>query len=191
MATKGLTKESIVKEAIKLIEQSGKPDICLHEISRQLGIKTPSLYNHIKNTADLENSVFEYAINALINELKQAMQGKEKSDALRSFAYAYIDFAIRNKGLYLAIMSIPKSNNQEAKEIALPLLKLVIDTLSSFNLTNKNLIHYQRIIRAILHGFIAEIYLDYFYYYTEVSIDESISFAIENFIKEIECLENK
>lgn len=185
MVSKGLSKEKIVNEAIKIIEKNGKPDICLHEISRQLGIKTPSLYNHIKNTDELENSIFKYAIDLLVNQLELAIKNKEKDEAIKAFANQYIEFAIQNKGLYLLIMSIPKSKNSEAKQIALPLLNLVIDILKPYNLNKEYMVRYQRILRALLHGFIAEIYLDYFYYYSEINIKDSITLALENFAKEI------
>ena len=54
MSTKGLTKEKIIAEAIAYIEESGQSKISLHELARRLGIKTPSLYNHIKNTVTVK-----------------------------------------------------------------------------------------------------------------------------------------
>lgn len=53
MGAKGLTKDIIVAEAIAFIENTGQPVISLHELARRLGIKTPSLYNHIRNTKEL------------------------------------------------------------------------------------------------------------------------------------------
>ena len=64
MSTKGLTKEKIIAEAIAYIEESGQSRISLHELARRLGIKTPSLYNHIKNTRDLRHEIFRHAITS-------------------------------------------------------------------------------------------------------------------------------
>ena len=58
MRSKGVSKETIVSEAVKLIEENGQSSISLRELARRLDIKTPSLYNHIKNTKDLRHEVF-------------------------------------------------------------------------------------------------------------------------------------
>lgn len=50
MSAKGLTREVIVSEAVACMEHTGQPTVSLHELARRLGVKTPSLYNHIQNT---------------------------------------------------------------------------------------------------------------------------------------------
>ena len=62
MGAKGLTKEIIIAEAVALIEETEQPEVSLR-ISRRLEIKTPSLYNHIKNTKELQHAVFQFAID--------------------------------------------------------------------------------------------------------------------------------
>ena len=89
MSSKGLSKEIIIAEAVKSIEESGKSTISLHELARRLGIKTPSLYNHIKNTKDLQHEVFKYAIDKFVANQNAATAGKQKDDAIKAFAEAY------------------------------------------------------------------------------------------------------
>lgn len=54
MSAKGLTREVIVSEAVACMEHTGQPTVSLHELARRLGVKTPSLYNHIQNTRQLQ-----------------------------------------------------------------------------------------------------------------------------------------
>lgn len=75
---------------------------------------------------------------------KSATKNLVKDEAVKAFAIAYHTFATKNKGLYRLIMSIPSEVDGLAEE---------------------SIAHWQRVFRAILHGFISEEDLGYFYYY--------------------------
>lgn len=193
MKNRGLTKELIVSETVKYIEESGKSMISLHELARRLEVKTPSLYNHIKNTKELQYEVFQHTIDKFVKNQQLAIENKQKDEAIRAFAEAYYSFAIENKGLYHLIMSIPSEDDDKAKEIAIPLLKLVVEILSNYGLSEESIAHWQRVLRAILHGFVSEEYLGYFYYYKDVDLKKSRDIAIQCYLdglhREIELLD--
>ena len=127
MSAKGLTREVIVSEAVACMEHTGQPTVSLHELARRLGVKPPSLYNHIQNTRQLQREVFRYAIDKFVSHQEEAVAGKERDQAVRAFAQAYHAFAVENKGLYRLIMSIPSQEDDQAKELALPLLKTAVE----------------------------------------------------------------
>ena len=78
MGSKGLTKEIIVQEAVALIEESGQWVISLHELARRLQVKTPSLYNHIANTKDLQREVFRCKSTGLWKTRRPPSPGKKR-----------------------------------------------------------------------------------------------------------------
>lgn len=182
MRSKGLTKEIIIAEAVMYIEESGQSTISLHELARRLEVKTPSLYNHIKNTKDLQHEVFRYAIDKFVANQNAAIAGRKKDDAIRAFSEAYYNFAMENKGLYRLIMSMPLDNDDTEKEMAVLLLETVINLLSDYGLHDEALAHWQRVLRAILHGFISQEDLGYFYYYKDVDSKKSREIAIQCFL---------
>lgn len=182
MNAKGLSKEKIIDEAVHWIEMTGQPSISLHELARRLGIKTPSLYNHIENTRELQYEVFRYAIEKFVANQKAATQNLEKDEAVRAFAEGYHAFATANKGLYKLIMTLPSESDSKAKEIALPLLKTVVEILSKYGLPEEAIAHWQRVFRAILHGFISEEELGYFYYYKDADLKKSREIAVQCFL---------
>ena len=182
MGSKGLTKEIIIAEAVALIEETGQSTISLHELARRLEIKTPSLYNHIKNTKDLRHAVFQYAMDQLVANQAAAIAWKQQDDAVIAFAEAYYQFAMDNKGLYRLIMSMPQDNDDAEKEMAVPLLETVMDLLSDYGLPDESVAHWQRVLRAILHGFISQEDLGYFYYYPEIDLKKSRDIAIQCFL---------
>jgi len=182
MSVKGLSKERIVAEAVSCIETTGQPSVSLHELARRLGIKTPSLYNHIKNTKELQYEMYRYAIERFVDHQKEAIQGRERDEAVWAFAHAYYAFATENRGLYRLIMSIPSEEDDRAKELALPLLETVVEIFAHYGMKEENIAHWQRVFRAILHGLISQEDLGYFYYYDDVDLQTSRDVAVQCFL---------
>ena len=182
MGAKGLTKEIIIAEAVALIEETEQPEVSLHELARRLEIKTPSLYNHIKNTKELQHAVFQFAIDKFVANQKLATENKKKDEAVKAFADAYYSFATENKGLYRLIMSMPSEEDDMEKKMAVPLLNTVVSILSDYALTEETIAHWQRVFRAILHGFISQEYLGYFYYYNDIDLKKSRDIAVQCFL---------
>ena len=182
MSAKGLTKDLILAEAVACMESTGQPVVSLHEVARRLGVKTPSLYNHIKNTKELRYEIFHYAIGQFVANQRAATANKRKDEAVRAFAEAYHTFATENKGLYRLIMSIPSEEDERAKEVAIPLLETVVEILTDYGLTEESVAHWQRVFRAILHGFISEEDLGYFYYYKSIDLKKSRDIAVQCFL---------
>ena len=182
MSTKGLTREKIIAEAVVCIEESGQSRVSLHELARRLGIKTPSLYNHIRNTRDLRHGIFRHAIAMFVENQNAATEGKRKDEAVKAFAEAYFSFARENKGLYRLIMSMPQDNDEEEKEMAVPLLETAIRLLSDYGLSKEKCIHWQRVFRATLHGYVSQEDLGYFYYYRDADLKKSRDLAVQCFL---------
>ena len=182
MGAKGLTKEIIIAEAVAFIEETGQPKVSLHELARRLEIKTPSLYNHIKNTKELQYAVFQFAIDKFVANQKLATENKKKDEAVKAFADAYYSFATEHKGLYRLVMSMPSEEDDMEKKMAVPLLNTVVSILSDYALTEETIAHWQRVFRAILHGFISQEYLGYFYYYNDIDLKKSRDIAVQCFL---------
>ena len=182
MSAKGLTKALILAEAVACMDSTAQPVVSLHEVARRLGVKTPSLYNHIKNTKELRYEIFQYAIGQFVANQRAATANKRKDEAVRAFAEAYHTFATENKGLYRLIMSIPSEEDERAKEVAIPLLETVVEILTDYGLTEESVAHWQRVFRAILHGFISEEDLGYFYYYKSIDLKKSRDIAVQCFL---------
>ena len=182
MSAKGLTKDLILAEAVACMESTGQPVVSLHEVARRLGVKTPSLYNRIKTPKEVRYEIFQYAIGQFVANQRAATANKRKDEAVRAFAEAYHTFATENKGLYRLIMSIPSEEDERAKEVAIPLLETVVEILTDYGLTEESVAHWQQVFRAILHGFISEEDLGYFYYYKSIDLKKSRDIAVQCFL---------
>lgn len=57
-----------------------------------------------------------------------------------------------------------------------------MEVFSGYGLPQERVAHWQRVFRAILHGFIAQEDLGYFYYYDTTDVGESRDIAIQCFL---------
>lgn len=79
-------------------------------------------------------------------------------------------------------MSMPLNNDEAEKEMAVPLLETVMELLAGYGLSREACAHWQRVLRAILHGFISQEDLGYFYYYKDTELEKSREVAIQCFL---------
>ena len=117
-----------------------------------------------------------------VDNQNAATEGKQKDEAVMAFADAYFSFARENKGLYRLIMSMPQDNDDTEKELAVPLLETAIRLLRDYGLSDEECIHWQRVFRATLHGYVSQEDLGYFYYYKDTDLEKSRQLAVQCFL---------
>jgi len=181
LAKKGISKEIIVAKAIEIIERNKSPAISMRELAEELEIKTPSLYNHVKSMGGLFIEVSRYAAEALKQAQLDAVRGKQRDDALFALATAYRGFAKAHMGLYkvtVLLSSLPADILAQTSEaIAAPIFLV----LSQYGLGEEQTIHWQRILRSIIHGFLSQEEAGFFQHYP-VSVEISYQTAIRCFL---------
>lgn len=150
---KNITKEKIIETVIQLGETKPLLQITLLDIAKQLGIKTPSLYNHIAGLDDLYTMLCLYACNQLSNTLRDSVIGISGKEALFKLANEYYTFANEQVILQAAIENplLEKSRViDQAKEHIVNVILLVMDRSA---LDHVEKIHLIRILRSYIYGF--------------------------------------
>ena len=109
---------------------------------------------------------------------EEAIAGKETDDALFALADAYRLFAVEHPELYRLIMGVHILRltvlETEIKKIVAPILTV----LSGYGLPEDRQMHYQRILRSIMHGFYAHESTGGFTY-TQIDRETSYRLAIQ------------
>lgn len=184
MAQKGISKDTIIAKTIELIEQNRTPSISMREIAEKLEIKTPSLYNHVKSMNELFIEVSFYAAEELRQTQLAAIRGKHRDEALFALAAAYRRFAKEHTGLYkvtIALTSLPEDVlARTTSAIAEPIFLV----LSKYGLNMEQSIHWQRILRSIIHGFLTQEEAGFFQHHP-ASVETSYQMAVRCFINGI------
>lgn len=138
---------------IELGSEKGLLNVSLNDISSKLGIKTPSLYNHISGVEDLYIQLGSYSLELLEKELIQSILGFSGHEALIKVANAYFEFALKNPVLYNAIENPYLTNTKDISKLKEKIVILIQSILKKYQLTTEQEINIIRILRSYLHGF--------------------------------------
>ena len=151
-----LDKTAVVKAAAGLVNREGLDALTLSRLAQELGIQTPSLYNHIDGMPGLLHAMALLNVHRLAECLGAAAIGRAGADGLKLVAEAYRTYIKENPGLYLS--SLRASGSQAAPDPELQagedrVLQIVLAMLSSLGLSGEDAIHAARGLRSAVHGF--------------------------------------
>jgi AcrR family transcriptional regulator len=150
----GLDTARVVDEAARIADADGLSEVTLARVAATLGVRAPSLYNHVEGRGGLMRLVSLRGSSALGETLRDAGVGRAGADAVRALGHAYRDFARRHPGLYAATVRAPAADDTEAKEAAARVVSVVVAVLAGFGLEGDLALHHVRVIRSGLHGFV-------------------------------------
>lgn len=177
MFHKGLNKEIIVDAATELIEKDGFPSFSMRKLAETLHVKTASLYTHIPNMDALFTEIGLSALWKQRDCLLNAIGEQHKETAVTALAESYRHFAAEHAELYRLILQMPSGGDAILQEAAAMTAEPFMRVLADYQLTEEQRMHWQRVLRGVMHGFVSEEQAGYFSHYP-VSMDESYQIAI-------------
>lgn len=148
----GLTPEVVTRTAADLLNREGREALTLARVANELGVRSPSLYNHVEGLEGLEREIALAGIDQFADACRTAVMGRSGADALRAMAHAYRDFARSQPGVY-ALTQVARPHDEEHVARSARVLEPVFAVLAGFGLEGDELIHATRTLRAALHGF--------------------------------------
>lgn len=152
MPRAGLTPDVVVRAATELVDREGLQALTLARIADTLGVRSPSLYNHVEGLEGLERAVALAGIAELGETCRSAVMGRSGDEAIRHLAVAYRGFARQHPGTY-RLTQIARPDDAEYEEAAGRVLGSVTAVLSGMGYEGEELIHAVRSLRSALHGF--------------------------------------
>jgi AcrR family transcriptional regulator len=150
----GLTREAVVAEAARIVDEVGYERLTLAAVASRFGVAVPSLYKHVDGLPALRR---ELALVA-VRELGLALTEEVANDPDRAFAamsYAYREFARAHPGRYVATLRAPDPEDEEARAAADEVLGTVLSVLGSYGLSGSDAVDAARTLRSALHGFVS------------------------------------
>ena len=177
MFHKGLNKEIIINSAKELIERDGFQAFSMHRLSEKLNVKTASLYAHIRSIEALFTEIGLSALREQRDCLLNAIGEQHGDAAVTAIAEGYLSFASEHAELYRLIMQMPSGDDAILKEAAAMTAEPFMLVLADYRLTEEQKMHWQRVLRGLMHGFASEEQAGYFSHYP-VSVKESYQIAV-------------
>lgn len=164
----GLTRTRVVDAAAAIVDTEGLGGLTLAVLAKALGVRTPSLYNHVDGLDDLLGALRLRGLEGLERTLERSAVGRARGDAVRALARAYRAFAGEHPGLYALTLAAPSGRGEGSDEagpaaadaaataaVAGRLVEVVVSVLRGYGLEQDDALHATRALRASLHGFVA------------------------------------
>ena len=152
----GLDKAMVVQTAADLANAEGVDALSLGRLAERLGVRTPSLYNHIDGLPGLYRELSLLNTRRLGERLSNSAIGKAGPDAVMAVAQAYREHIKESPGLYMA--SLRAAGNQASASIELQaaeerVVQVGLAVVASFGLSGEDGLHAVRGLRSVIHGF--------------------------------------
>jgi len=144
-----------VEAAAKLVDEEGIEQLSLGRLAERLGVRTPSLYNHVAGLPGLKHDLALYCSRELLDRLLRATIGKSRAEAIFALADAYRAYARETPGRYALTQQAPDPGDQVLQATAQQLVDVGRAVLAPYRLSEEEAIHSIRGIRSIVHGFIS------------------------------------
>ena len=151
----GLDQASVVEAAVKLVDEEGIDQLSLGRLAERLGVRTPSLYNHVAGLPGLKHDLTLYCLHDLLDLILRSTVGKSRAEAIFALANAYRAYAREAPGRYALTVQALDPGDQEVQALAQQLVDVVRAVLAPYRLSEEVAIHAIRGLRSIVHGFIS------------------------------------
>ena len=89
-----VTADAVLDAALTLFAERGYHGTAVSQIAASLGIRTPSLYNHMRSKQDLLEAIIGPTVNAVLNDFRAAVD--EVSDPVERLRRAIRVYALRH-----------------------------------------------------------------------------------------------
>jgi AcrR family transcriptional regulator len=178
MRRRGLTPEGIRQAAVSIIEAEGADALTMQSLASALGVKAPSLYNHVSSLAEVCGELASEGLRQVSQVVRNAAVGRSSDAALREMAKAYRAFASAHPELYRAFTyNLPRLKDRSVGEAASELVSALRQVLGAYQLDDDEAAHFMRAYRSALHGFVSLEAAGFFA--GDPCTDESFTFTVE------------
>lgn len=188
-AKRGLDSQTILNAAAELAEEKGLENVSLLQVAQKLGVKSPSLYNHLSGLQELSSGMAKLAISRLEDAIRTAAVGRSKEDAWVAIAFAYRKFAKENPELYKAILRFPDYNDSSVQEAGHAVVRILYQVMEPYPYSKEETINFVRGFRSALHGFVS-LEEAGFFQSTEANVDKSYEQLVSRLISTLNTEED-
>jgi AcrR family transcriptional regulator len=155
MPRMGLDPARVVDVAASIADAEGLDAVTLARVAGELGVRAPSLYNHVDGRPDLLRALALRGVRELTAALREAAVGRSGTDALIAAAHAQRAYARDHPGRYAATVAAPAPDDEEHRGAAAEAVDVLLAVMRAWGLEGDEAIHAVRAVRSAVHGFVA------------------------------------
>ncbi|MEH7359326.1 WHG domain-containing protein [Priestia aryabhattai] len=177
----GLDFKKVIQTGENLANREGFYAVTIASLAKELDVRPPSLYNHIKGLEELRKEMALSGLQQLHYLLKSAVEHASAEDAVYQLSKSYVSFVRKSPGIYEATATVaPRIQDEEVQKASDNIVFLVLEVLKPYHLPENEALHAVRSLRSILHGFSSLEQKGGFG--MPLSTDETLDFLIRTFV---------
>ena len=153
----GLTAERVVDAAEAIADRNGFQALTLHAVASALGVRPPSLYNHVAGLDGIRRALHLRGLQLQQAAYTAALNAAVPGTRLRALCHAQRAIAAERPSSYAAAQPsahLPDTD-EELRERAERLLALIMTAVAELGLDGDEALHAVRVVRSAVHGFIS------------------------------------
>lgn len=154
MPRTGLSKEEIIKKTAELANERGLSYLSVTTLADYLGIKKPSLYNHMKTIEDMQKSLMIYGWRTVSEDAVKGIDSSDEKTNLTEYGRRFYKFAIENPGVFEAMLWYNKYADDTLLLATEGLYTFFFKQTDGLGIDRAIANHLLRTYRAFLEGFI-------------------------------------
>ncbi|WP_045235030.1 TetR/AcrR family transcriptional regulator [Deinococcus pimensis] len=155
MPRAGLDADRVLDAAAQVADREGLGALTVARLAAELGVKPPSLYNHVQSLDALRDGLTRRGYRELLDVSRDAAAGRSGRDALHALAHAQRDYARAHPGLYAAMELPVAAQSEESRRIGGAYVNLILAVLRGYGHEGEDALHHVRVLRAALRGFVS------------------------------------
>lgn len=148
-----LTPRTVIRTAADLADTHGLDEVTLSAVARELDVRTPSLYAHVRDLAALRDGVTILALGELADQAGDAVAGRAGRDALRALCDAHRDYARSHPGRWQSLQRRAGDRVVRSDEAARSSRALAA-VLRAYGIAESDRVHATRLVGSFLNGFL-------------------------------------
>ena len=153
-AKRRLNKDIIIREAAAICDEFGLEKLSISALADRLGVRPPSLYNHIKSLDHVYSQMAVMGIRLWTESIRHAVDSSPRKKKLRALAHASREFAREQPTLYYCATRRFASSGNEFMDAAKPMLDITAEVYSDITLDPRKREIAEYLLRCLIAGFI-------------------------------------
>lgn len=155
MPRRGLDRAAVVAAATRVADADGLDAVTIAAVAGELGVRPPSLYNHVASVDALRQAVGAAALHEIAGALSRAAAGLARDDALVAIAQAQRAYALAHPGAYAATTRVTGVADPSFLSGGQAVVDVLLAVLRGYGLTGEDVVHAARATRSTVHGFVS------------------------------------
>ncbi|SEC35988.1 DNA-binding transcriptional regulator, AcrR family [Amycolatopsis lurida] len=153
MVRAGLTTERVIRAGAELADEIGFEHVTPTELAKRCGVKTASLYSHVKNAHELKTEIALLALAELADLAATAVAGLAGKDALIALANVHRDYALEHPGRFTAAR-FRLAPDKAVTSAGVRHAELTRAILRGYDLAEPHQTHAVRLLGSVFSGFV-------------------------------------